>query len=846
MNSPIPRILRPVLCSVVLLFQTPSVHGAPEPGKPPVSSKQTTSPLWHIWSDGKNSVEAEFLSLDGDFVQVRLRSGATHRLNLTKLQPADRIFAEKAKGFITQTAIPTATGSSSLASSTPAQPTNPTAAASSSTAGSIVPTGEVSFRRDVMPVFFRANCNSGGCHGAAPGKDGFRLSLFGYDAAGDYFRLTQQMLGRRIDLAAPEESLLLLKATGDVTHTGGTLFDKKSAYYQILLKWIEQGAQNDSANVAEVTGIRIEPAKLLFQGPSKRQALKVFASYSDGSSRDITPLALYVTNNKTTADINEDGLVTSGRHGATDVFARFNRFTIGAPVVVLPQEGTFEWPPDAKPTNFIDELVFAKLKHLQIQPSGIASDEQFLRRITLDLTGLPPTEDEIRTFVASIKPDKRERLADILLARPEYADVWAARWGDWLKLLGDTNSGSGTDTKAAVAYHAWLVEQFRNNVPLDRFIHAQVASVGSNFSQPETNFYTMLPAGNYEPKAMAQSVAQLCLGIRIQCAECHNHPFDRWTQDDYYGFVSFFTGVRRKMASEPREYYIFNDNSAPPAKHQLDQRPMPPRLLGGGEPNVQGKDPRNALADWLTSPENTLFATSMANRVWSQFFGIGVVDPIDDLRITNPPSNSELFEELGKRLVAYQFDQKRLIRDIVTSRTYQLSSRVTRSNKDDSRQFSHAPVRRLPSIVALDAISSATEAETHWNHHPDGYRGMQIYDTGRRYGSYFLACFGQSDRETSDATKDNREVTLSQTLHLINGDTIQGKIQQSQVVTKLLTAKTPPEQAVESLYLRSLSRKPSGEELAVFKKLAATPPTRVDYDRLWWALLNSTEFLFQH
>ena len=825
----------------VALLLAPVSYGAVQPTAPILAAAQTApgaaAPLWHVWSDGKASVEAEFLAMDGDFVQVRTKVGQVYRLNLSKLQAADRVFAQQ---------LQAARSPAKAAAPTTSTATAP-AISVSANAANIVPEGEVSFRRHVMPVFFRANCNSGGCHGAASGKDGFRLGLFGYDPAGDYFRLTQEMMGRRIDLSAPEESLLLLKATGAVAHTGGTLFDTKSPYYQILLKWIQQGALNDADNVAEVTGIRVEPPKLLFQGAAKKQALKVLASYSDGSERDITPLALFVTNNRTTAEVNESGMVTSGGRGATDVFARFNRFTTGVEAIVLAEKSDFRWPEDARPVNYIDELIFKRLKNLEIEPSKLASDEEFQRRVTFDITGLPPSQEEVKLFATSVKPDKRERLVDILLARPQYADVWAAHWSDWLRLHTGGHVHYGTNTKAAFGFHAWLVDQFANNVPLDRFMKALVGSRGSTFSQLPANFYTMLWDEDSGGKMFAQDVAQLALGSRIQCAECHNHPFDRWTQDDYYGFTSFFTGVRRKQGIDLREVTIYYDTNAEPSKHKLDQRPMPPKFLGGEAPDVAHKDPRDALATWLTAPENSLFCKNMANRIWWQFFGIGIGEPIDDLRVTNPPSNPELLEEISKRLASYGFDQKRLIRDIVTSRTYQLSCRVNASNKDDLRQFSNAPIRRLPAVVALDAILAITEVGAELNHFPEGLRVIQAYEGFPNVGgSYFLQCFGQSDHSSSDVSKDNREVTLSQTLHLTNGDSIPQKINQSKVVTALISAKAAPEEIVETLYLRTLCRKPSGTEVAMFKKLSGNTPGRADYDRLWKALFNSTEFLFQH
>ncbi len=705
----------------------------------------------------------------------------------------------------------------------------------------------VSFRLDVMPVFFRAGCNSGGCHGAALGKDGFHLSLFGYDPAGDYFRLTQQMVGRRIDLAAPEQSLLLMKALGTVPHSGGRRFKPDTEYYKTLLRWIQAGAPDDSESVPQVTGISLQPDKVVFSPKLKRQPLQVIAKYSDGSTRNVSRLALYLTNNKSTADIDDQGVVTAGKRGDTFVFARFAKYTVGAEMIVLPSDKNFRWPKVAA-NNYIDELVNSKLQKLRIVPSAIADDEQFLRRVYLDLTGLLPAAEEYRRFLASRDRDKRGKLVNELLERPEYVDLWTAKWADALKVVADNNtSGFGTDRKAAFAYYQWIHDRVQKNAPLDQFVRAQVASAGSNLEDPAVNLYTMLPHGNYDPKAVALDVAQLFTGIRIQCAECHNHPFDRWTQDDFYGFVSFFTGVKRKVSSEAREFFIFDDPNAPPAKHLLDGRPVPARLLGGDAPDVKGKDARVALAEWLTAGSNPLFTQNMANRIWAHFFGRGIVEPVDDVRISNPPSNRELIEELGRRLAVYKFDQKSLIRDICASRTYQLSAVSTASNRDDDRQFSHAPLRRLRADTLLDAISEATGTPSSFANFPAGSRAIQLFEGGRRANNYFLKTFGQSQRETINCSETRLEPTLSQSLHLVNGDTIDGKLSKSPVITDLLKAKRPPAEIVEELYIRALSRKPSeAERKRMLALVADRAADRKAYEDVFWALLNSTEFAFNH
>ena len=707
------------------------------------------------------------------------------------------------------------------------------------------PPRPISFRLDVEPVLFRAGCNSGGCHGAAIGKDGFHLGLFGYDPKGDYYRLTQQIVGRRIDLAVPEQSLILLKAAGLVPHSGGRRFKPDSEYYQTILRWIRAGAPDDAADVPQVTGISFVPDKVVFSGKDKRRPLQVLAKYSDGTTRAVNNLALYLTNNKNTADIDEQGVVTGGKRGDTFVFARFAKYTVGAEIIVLP-DGKFKWPKLAE-NNYIDTLVDAKLKNLRILPSAVASDEQFVRRAYLDVIGLPPTPAEFKRFMGDRARDKRAKLIDELLARDEFADLWATKWAEWLKVRSENNNAFGTDRKAAYLYYQWIREQIKKDVPLDQFVRAQVAGTGSNLQSPPTNLYTMFPQGQYDPKEMAQDVSQVFTGMRVQCAQCHNHPFDRWTQDDYYGFVSFFTGVKRKPASESREFYIYDDPNAPPAKHLLDGRPMPAKFLGGDAPDTKGKDPRLALAEWLTSKDNALFRQNMANRIWQQFFGRGIVEPIDDVRISNPPSNRELLEAIGQHLADYNFDAKRLVRDICNSRTYQLAVMPNETNRDDDSQFSHAHLRRLRADVLLDSLAQITETPSTFNETPRGVRAVQLYEGGFHANNYFLKTFGAAARDSVNASETRLEPTLAQALHMVNGDTIEGKLRQSNVVADMLKANRKPEEIVDELFLRTLSRKPSeAENKKMLGLVAGKAGDRQVYDDILWALLNSTEFEFNH
>jgi hypothetical protein len=703
-----------------------------------------------------------------------------------------------------------------------------------------------SFRLDVEPVLFRAGCNSGGCHGAASGKDGFHLGLFGYDPSGDYYRLTQQVVGRRIDLAAPAQSLLLLKATGMVPHTGGRRIKPDSEYYKTLLRWIEAGAPDDPAGVPSVTGVSMVPDKIVFSGKNRKQTLQVIAKYSDGTSRPVNQLALYLTNNKATADIDDQGAITGGKRGDTFVFARFAKYTAGAEVIVLP-DGKFKWP-KLKPANYVDELVYSKLQKLRILPSPATNDEQFLRRAYLDLIGLPPTAEEFKAFLSDRAPDKRAKLIDTLLDRAEYADLWATHWAEWLKIRSDNNNAAfGTDRKAAYAYYEWIREQMKRNTSWDQFVRAQVAGTGSNLQNPPVNLYTMLPQGQFEPKGVAQDFAQVFTGVRVQCAQCHNHPFDRWTQEDYYGFVSFFTGVKRKVASEAREMYVYDDVNAAPAKHLLDGHPVPAHFLGGDAPDVKGKDPRAALADWLTSKDNALFRQNLANRIWAQFFGRGIVDPVDDVRISNPPSNRELLESLGQHLADYNYDARRLIRDICNSHVYQASVAANDSNRDDDSQFSHQHLRRLRADVMLDALAQITETPSEFNESPRGVRAMQLYEGVYRSNNYFLKTFGASPRDSVNASETRLEPTLAQALHLVNGNTIEQKLNRSQIVPSMLKAGKKPGEIIDELFIRTLARKPSETESRKMMALVSSNPgEKAGYDDVLWALVNSTEFEFNH
>ncbi len=570
----------------------------------------------------------------------------------------------------------------------------------------------LSFRLDVMPVFLRAGCNTGSCHGAARGKDGFRVSLFGFDPEGDHFRLTREMSARRINLAVPAESTLLEKSIGAVPHTGGKRFEADSEQYAILKRWIEAGVPNDDVTkVPTVVGVESYPKNGVLDGKGSTQQMTVRAKYSDGSDRDVTKFALFLSNNDVSAAVDADGKVTAGDRGEAFVMARFSTYTVGSQFIVLPKGLKFVYPaePDA---NYIDTFVAAKLNKLRLAPSGLCTDEVFLRRVYFDVVGLPPTVAEYERFMTSTAPDKRAKLIDELLERKEFSEIWVGKWAELLQIRSSVNNI--VNYKGMFLYYNWLVEKISKNTPMDEMAQELLGSSGGTFKSPETMFYISAP----DTLALSENIAQVFMGMRIQCAQCHNHPFDRWTQNDYYGFAAFFSQIGRKQGEDYRETIVFNSGGGE-VNHPVGGRVMKPKFLGGDEPDLTGKDRRVVLAKWLASPQNPWFGSSFANRVWAHFMGVGIVEPVDDFRVSNPASNPELLEELGKRFTASKYSLKSLVRDICNSRTYQRSTQRNETNLADERNFSHALLRRIKAETLLDSISTVTETK-------DKFQGLPL------------------------------------------------------------------------------------------------------------------------
>ena len=694
----------------------------------------------------------------------------------------------------------------------------------------------ISFKLDVMPVFMKAGCNTGSCHGAARGKDGFRLSLFGYDANGDHMRITREFPGRRVDLAIPEASMMVEKNVGDVPHTGGKRYEKDSELNQQMLKWIAAGTPLDPADIATCTGMTIYPRNGVLDGPGETQRVTVRATYSDGTDRDVTHLALFLTNNENSAAISPAGIVTAGARGEAFVMARFSTFTVGSQYVVLPKALEYqEIPPE--PVNYIDEFVALKLKKLRIHPSGLCSDEEFLRRVSIDLVGLLPAREEYAAFMADADPKKREKKIDELLGRKEFTEMWVSKWAEWLMI----RSSNQVSTKSVVLYYQWLVDQISNNVPLDKMVQDLLSSSGGTFKVPQTNFYQI----EQDRLKVAENTAQIFMGMRIQCAQCHNHPFDRWTQDDYYNFAALFAQVGRKTSEDSREQIIFNSGGGE-VPHPVTGVNAIPTYLGGGKADLTGGlDRRAALGKWLASPANPYFAQNFTNRIWQHFLGVGIVEPVDDVRVSNPASNPELLTEMSKRFTESNYNFKALVRDICLSKSYQRSTQRNESNGSDELNFAHQTIRRIKAESMLDIISQVTTTKDKFAGLPLGSRAVQIANGAT--SDYFLTTFGRATRETACSCEVKMEPTLSQALHLMNGDVVNSKMQAGGVIKALQAQNLTPMQIVEQLYITCLTRKPTEQEVAALTPLFAEgSDANRSLDDVYWALMNSREFLFNH
>lgn len=711
---------------------------------------------------------------------------------------------------------------------------------------------DVSFRNDVMAVLSKAGCNAGVCHGNAHGKGGFKLSLRGEDPPRDFRALTRGMNNRRTNVVQPDRSLVLLKPTMQIAHEGGKRFDEKSLQYHILRTWIAAGTPRDPPSTPRLTSLAVSPKQKYLVDPEKTFSLRVTAKFSNGSRKDVTRLAVYEPAAQN-AEVSADGKVTRLAFGENTITVRYLDRQVPVRVAFIPARPGFVWKAP-RPANFIDRHVFRKLKALRMNPSPVAGDTVFLRRAYLDLLGILPTASEARRFVADKDPQKRAKLVDRLLKRPEFADYWALKWSDLLR-----NEEKTLDRKGVQNFYKWIRNSIATGKPLNRFARELISSRGSTYKRPASNFYRAMR----DPFTRGEATAQLFLGIRLQCAKCHNHPFDRWTQDDYYGWANNFARVKYKVLKNKRRDK--ND------KHEFDgeqivymakkgdvtnpriERSTPPRFLGDGakQPDA-GKDRLEQLAAWVADPHNERFAKTQANRIWFHLLGRGIVDPIDDFRATNPPANPELLDALAQDFAAHKFDLRHLIRAIVTSKTYQLSSRPNDTNRDDATNFSHAAVRRLTAEQTLDALSQVTGVPVEFNGYPLGTRAGQIAgvravrrrDKRPSEGDQFLKLFGKPPRLQSCECERSDDATLNQTFELVSGPLLERMLSDPKNRPgRLLRANRSDASRVTELYWTALTRPPTSSELkATLQLLRTAKDRRQTFEDVLWALVNSNEF----
>jgi hypothetical protein len=690
------------------------------------------------------------------------------------------------------------------------------------------------FGNDVEPLLARFGCNSSGCHGKAEGQNGFKLSVFGSDPAADFAALTQESRGRRVFPAAPEQSLLLRKVSGRVAHGGGVRIRTDSPEYETLLGWIATGVPFGAPDEPGVVAVRVEPHERVLD-PGGRQRLRVVAHWADGRETDVTAHARFQANNEPVARVLPDGLVRAGDvPGVAAVMAGYLN-AVDTFRVVVPRPGRLAGYPCVPENNFIDTLVFRELRKLNIVPSGLADDAEFLRRVHLDVVGALPTAAEARRFLADRRPDKRARLVDELLRRPEHADLWALYWADVLRV-----DRAALGPKRAYAYYRWLRDSFAAGRPFDEIARELITAEGPIDEAPAAAFYQAAP----QPGSAASSVAQAFLGVRIACAECHHHPYDRWTQDDYSGMQAFFVPLHLQPSAAGDA--LLGEGAAV-ARNPRTGRDVPAHPLGEAVPRqAPAGDARAALAAWVTRTDNPFFARNVANRVWAHLMGRGLVEPVDDVRATNPPTNPELIDALARFLVEHRYDTRALVRLIAASRAYQLSSRPNATNECDEQNYSRARLRRVPAEVLLDMVSQATGVPERFEGTPPGTRAVQLWDS--KVNPYFLKVFGRPQRVSACACERQEGPSVAQVLHLMNSPRTQARLaHEDGRVARLVRRGASDGELVEELYLTCFSRFPTEEEKrAAVEYLAGKPDRRRAAEDLAWGLLNSLEFVFNH
>ena len=705
----------------------------------------------------------------------------------------------------------------------------------------------VRFVRDVEPLLSKVGCNAGTCHGSAKGKNGFKLSLRGYDPEFDYQALINDLSGRRFDRVNVDESLMLLKPTGDVPHEGRQVIKPKSREYQLIRDWIAEGAAYEEPSAGRANKIEILPSEVEMDLPRRTQELLVIASYADGSTRDVTREAIFDSSNSDVAQIKAN-TIKAVRRGEAAILVRYEGLYSARQVTVMGDRSGFEWV-QVPEYNYIDKHVHAKLKRMKILPGDMCTDAEFVRRVYFDLTGLPPTIDVARAFIEDETDSraKREKLIDELIASKDFVKNWANRWADLLQC-----SSESLGQKGLWMFRNWIEQSVAENKPYNKMVRELLTAEGSCYENPAVNYMRVLR----EPGKITEDVSQTFLGVRFNCNKCHDHPFEKWTQNQYYQFGAYFAQVSIKRGFLGKEVIRNNTGDNTPVtgeeivyrnyaggevKHPKTDMAVAPKVPFGVAQAV-GEDRRDAFVDWLTSKDNPLFAKSMANRVWSYFLGKGIIDPVDDIRASNPPSNPELLDALTEDFVKGGFDTRKLMRTICLSRTYQLSIVPNKWNEDDRVNFSHALPRRLSAEQMYDAVMIATGTRPNFNGLPQGMRAAEAPD-GNVKGDDFLALFGRPKRMSACECERTSNITLSHALSMINGVTISDAVNKSDSrIAKIVQANEDDKKVIEEIYLACLNRLPSEKELAAID-LTKGPRLEVAQD-LAWALINSPAFLF--
>ncbi len=708
----------------------------------------------------------------------------------------------------------------------------------------------INFANQIVPIFTKAGCNAGGCHGKSGGQNGFKLSLLGFEPPEDFEYLVREARGRRIFPASPERSLLLLKGTATVPHGGGKRLEPDSNDYHLLVRWIEQGMPYGKPTDPVISRIEVTPSQRTLELGAEQQLI-VMAHYSDGSKEDVTRSALFEPNDKEMAKSDVNGLVkVSEQPGDVAIMVRYQAqvavfnatIPLGAPIEKLPSE-----------KNFIDKLVFGKLKTMGLPPSDVCDDATFVRRAAIDIAGRVPSQAEAERFLKDQDPQKREKWIDYLLDSPEYADYFANKWAALLrnKRVNDTH------THGTYAFYDWIRDSLAANKPYSKFVQEILAASGEITENPPVAWYRQVTTQN----AQLEDTAQLFMGMRLQCAQCHHHPFEKWSQQDYYGFAAFFSQVGRKPGSQPGEDMLYHKRGTATAQHKKTKQSVKPAPLGAKIADIPPEeDPRLVLGQWLAKKDNPFFAKALANRYWKHFFGRGLVDPEDDMRDTNPPTNPELLQALAKHFQDSNYDLKDLVRTICRSHTYQLSSIPNKYNAQDKHNFSRYYPKRLTAEVLFDAVNLVTKTDARFDGLPAGTRAISLPDNSFNANSYFLTVFGRPESSSSCECERSQDATLAQCLHLLNAKEIQEKLAKDEGRAALLALdeKRGEQDKIRDLYLLAYAREPEQKEFAIAdgylkKKLdgkadtkARTTARRQAYEDVLWALINTKEFLFNH